>query len=269
MNHLQVIDYEAERVMTTEQLAAVYGAQSKQIHDNFINNKNNFREGKHYILLTGERLKEFKSYSDKIGLPINKFAPHLYLWTKRGASRHCKLLGTDEAWEQFDKLEETYFEAKNQIDVSQLSPELQVVNNMFQAMAKYELNQKRIENELEETRNDVQDMRTIIALNPKEWRSEVNKIINSIAFRVSGERNYSEIRNESYDLLKARARCDLDRRLSNLRKNMSLEGASRSRIDKANKLDVIASDARLTEIYLSIVKEMAIKYNVRFNRNIV
>ena len=25
-----------------------------------------------------------------------KFAPKLYLWTKRGASRHCKMLGTDK-----------------------------------------------------------------------------------------------------------------------------------------------------------------------------
>ncbi len=37
---------------------------------------------------------------------------NLYLWTERGANRHCKILDTDKAWEQFDSLEETYFRVK-------------------------------------------------------------------------------------------------------------------------------------------------------------
>ena len=36
-------------------------------------------------------------------------SPLLYLWTHRGASRHCKILDTEKAWEQFDNLEEAYF----------------------------------------------------------------------------------------------------------------------------------------------------------------
>ena len=36
----------------------------------------------------------------------------LYLWTERGANRHCKILDTPKAWEQFDNLEETYFLVK-------------------------------------------------------------------------------------------------------------------------------------------------------------
>ncbi|GMA52640.1 hypothetical protein GCM10025857_39970 [Alicyclobacillus contaminans] len=43
---------------------------------------------------------------------------------------------------------------------------------------------------------------------------------------------------------------------------MALEGAAKSKIDKVNKMDVIADDARLTEIYLAVVKEMAIRYQV-------
>lgn len=42
-------------------------------------------------------------------MPINKFASQLYLWTKLGASRHSKMLGTDKAWDMFDELEENYF----------------------------------------------------------------------------------------------------------------------------------------------------------------
>lgn len=38
----------------------------------------------------------------------------LYLWTERGANRHCKILDTPKAWEQFDNLEETYFLVREQ-----------------------------------------------------------------------------------------------------------------------------------------------------------
>ena len=33
----------------------------------------------------------------------------LYLWTKRGAARHAKMLNTDRAWEVFEALEDNYF----------------------------------------------------------------------------------------------------------------------------------------------------------------
>ena len=46
---------------------------------------------------------------------------------------------------------------------------------------------------------------------------------------------------------------------------MALNGASKSKIDKVNKMDVIADDARLTEIYLAIVKEFAIKYGIKLD----
>lgn len=43
---------------------------------------------------------------------------------------------------------------------------------------------------------------------------------------------------------------------------MSLNGVPRSKIDKLSKLDVIAEDAKLVEIYLSVVKDMAIAHQV-------
>ena len=39
-------------------------------------------------------------------------------------------------------------------------------------------------------------------------------------------------------------------------------GASKSNVKSLNKLDVIASDKRLVELYLSVVKDMAIHYGV-------
>lgn len=101
--------YSSKRVLTTAQLADFYGCDTRNISDNFKNNESRFREGVHYFKLVGEPLKNFKSLSDEIGLPINKFSPVLYLWTERGAARHAKLLSTDMAWEVYEELEDNYF----------------------------------------------------------------------------------------------------------------------------------------------------------------
>ncbi|HBC7441675.1 TPA: ORF6N domain-containing protein [Morganella morganii] len=105
---LPVIEWKGVRVVTTETLAVGYGADAKNIQDNFSNNKDRFVEGKHYFKLEGEELQSFKSYPDNFGL-VNKFARHVYLWTERGAARHAKMLETDEAWSFFEKMEDAYF----------------------------------------------------------------------------------------------------------------------------------------------------------------
>ena len=84
------------------------------ISKNFGNHRDKFIEGKHYYLLKGTALKEFKNYMNDIQV-VGKRSPHLYLWTERGANRHCKILDTDKAWEQFDNLEDTYFRVKEYV----------------------------------------------------------------------------------------------------------------------------------------------------------
>lgn len=106
--NLAILDYNNERVLTTKQLAQVYECSPKQIKQNFNKNKEHFIEGKHYFYLSESSLKEFKNEVANIDL-VGKNASALYLWTRRGASRHCKLLGTETAWEMFDSLEESYF----------------------------------------------------------------------------------------------------------------------------------------------------------------
>lgn len=109
MQDVEQIKFNGELILTTEQLAEFYGATNTAIKQNFANNKTKFIEGIHYYLLKANSLKQFKSQVENFDLPINKFSSHLYLWTKRGASRHSKMLGTDRAWDMFDELEENYF----------------------------------------------------------------------------------------------------------------------------------------------------------------
>lgn len=113
-NNLFPVEFNDQRILTTEQLAEVYGTEAKNIRMNFANHKDQFVEGKHYYLLQGEELNEFKLQTNDIGARISPMARVLYLWTERGASRHCKILGTEKAWEQFDNLEDTYFRVKEQ-----------------------------------------------------------------------------------------------------------------------------------------------------------
>jgi hypothetical protein len=49
---LQIIEYRGQRVVTTEQLAAGYGATEQMITNNFNRNKSRFVEGKHYFKLS-------------------------------------------------------------------------------------------------------------------------------------------------------------------------------------------------------------------------
>ncbi len=109
MNEMQVLEHKNSRVMTTEQLAEAYGCRRIQIQQNFKNNKERFVEGKHYFKLEGSDLKVFKDSLENIESVVGSHAPSLILWTKQGAARHSKMLGTDRAWDVFDELEENYF----------------------------------------------------------------------------------------------------------------------------------------------------------------
>lgn len=108
------IEHKGQRVITTELLAQVYETDTNNIKVNFNRNKDKFKEGIHYFLLQGDDLRAFKrevTESNLVAPNVNQ----LYLWTERGANRHCKILDTPKAWEQFDNLEETYFLVKEQV----------------------------------------------------------------------------------------------------------------------------------------------------------
>ncbi|QKD69703.1 ORF6N domain-containing protein [Proteus terrae subsp. cibarius] len=103
--------YRNQKVITTESLAIGYGATDKMITNNFSRNKDRFIEGKHYFEIKGEELQELKRLPSLRGV-VNKYASQQIFWTERGASRHAKILETDQAWDFFELLEDTYFGAR-------------------------------------------------------------------------------------------------------------------------------------------------------------
>ena len=114
MNELTVTEYKDIRVLTTQQIAELYEADPQIITNNFNRNKDRYKEGKHYICLTGDELRGFRAKNQNDVLPnANKF----YLWTEKGAFLHAKSLGTDKAWEVYENLVDFYFNKKKPMSI--------------------------------------------------------------------------------------------------------------------------------------------------------
>lgn len=135
----------------------------------------------------------------------------------------------------------TYGEA----DYSNLSPQLQFLIQL-------EKKQNRLEKRIDSMCETMQVRST-------NWRRATHSLINRIAVASGIEQR--ELYLVIYDELELRAGVDLNRRLANLEDRLYERGVSESRISRLNYIDVIAEDKKLIEIYVAIVKEMAIKYD--------
>lgn len=260
MNKLMPLEFKNQRIMLTKVLADEFGTDDKIIQQNFKRNEGRFTKGKHYYRLTGDELKEFKA---NLHLEGNlKFASELILWTDRGAARHAKILDTDEAWDVYEVLEENYFNPKQTLNTSELSPELQMFNKMFQVLANNELEQKKMKEDIEETKEKLEGIKEVVALNSTDWKNDAKNLIVKIAHKLGGNQFIQDVYKEIYTNLERRAGCQLEIRLTNKRRRMAEEGICKSKRDKLNKLDIIGEEKKILECFLAIVKELAIKYGV-------
>ncbi|WP_180040793.1 ORF6N domain-containing protein [Acinetobacter sp. YH12218] len=128
----QVIRFKNIPVVSTTQLAKLYGVEVKNINQNYNRNLGRFIEGKHYFKLEGDELREFKKQPSFRGLLSNMIS-HLILWTERGAARHAKMLDTDHAWDVFERLEDSYFKPQESAApaVQQKTPYRQTGNDLY------------------------------------------------------------------------------------------------------------------------------------------
>lgn len=161
-----------------------------------------------------------------------------------------------------DTLAEAFLPAAANPNFTSLSPELQMFKAIFDSVAKTELKQKEQDKALEAVNQKVDGIRDVVVLNPNSWREECRKLLAKVAQARGGGGAYQEVNAEVFQLVDERARVSLETRLTNKRRRMADEGVCKSKRDKLNKVDVIADDAKLIEIYIAIVKEMAVKYGV-------
>lgn len=123
----QVIEHSNQRILTSKQIADAYGTTVQIITNNFNRHKDRYTEGKHYYALEGAEKKAFLDLNSKdLG---SKNAKTLYLWTKKGALMHAKTLGTDEAWEAYERLIDEYYRIIDTLQ--QLPTEIHKFTNML------------------------------------------------------------------------------------------------------------------------------------------
>jgi Rha family phage regulatory protein len=155
--------------------------------------------------------------------------------------------------EAFNKMEQTLT-----IGLQSLSPELQMFRQIFNAVAKQELEVKQIKAQNQQVMETTQNIKDTIVGVYDDWRDWVRQTVSKIQ-KGSGM-TYQDVYSTLYDQLERRAKCRLSVRVDNQRKRMALDGATKTKIESYRTLDAIEDDQRLREIFSTIVKEYAIKY---------
>lgn len=138
---------------------------------------------------------------------------------------------------------------------SNLSPQLQLLINI-------ETQQKQQELALIDTNKRIDNMQDVIALDTTTWRKSAKDLISKIALKMGGFDYIREVNTEINKLVNLRCGVSLEIRLTNKRRRMAEEGICKSKRDKLTKVDIIAEDKKLIEVYVAIVKEMAVKNGV-------
>lgn len=229
--------------------------------------------GKMHKHVMADIRKEIEELGADIGQPI--FRPSSYI-NKQNKEQPCYSFGKEGAMQlalKYDaktrykviKRIEELENKKSEIDTSQLSPELQMMNQMFIAVAKNELETKEAKQLALQANEKAENISNIVTMDSIEWRKKINTILNKIAENWSGVEPYKSVRNYSYEKLEQRANCKLDIRLNNRKERAVGQGMSKTYVSKISKLDCIAEDKRLTEIYIQVIKEMAIQFRVNIN----
>lgn len=249
---LPIKEYQGQRVVTMKEIDAVHQRPEGTADRNFRANEKRFIEGTDFF-------KVSKSQSDEIrGLEIPNRG--LTLITESGYLMLVKSFTDDLAWAVQRQLVNTYFRAHGVApDLDALSPTLRVLINL-------ELEQKEQAKAIEAVNQKVDDIRDVVALSPNSWRPNARSLIARIAQALGGNEYIRDVQAEIYKLVDERARVSLGTRLTNKRRRMADEGVCKTQRDKLNKVDVIADDAKLIEIYIAVVKEMCVKYGIAVNK---
>lgn len=171
----------------------------------------------------------------------------------------------EEAREYFATVEEKIKAVA--INVSQLSPELQVLSKMVESMARKELEDKERDRKIEEVKQiagkaieSVDNIKEAVKPVLDDWRHNIKLKIDRISNSSGIE--WGQVNNGMYKELEQRAGCDLGRRLRNRQKKMYDRGCTKTAIGNIRKIDIIEEDKELKEIFTKIVSEWEVKYCV-------
>lgn len=248
---LTVKEYEGVRVVTLKDIDQLHERPEGTARRNFNTNRNHFIESTDFFKVCASEIR-----THNIMEISSRAHEDVTLITESGYLMLVKSFTDDLAWDVQRQLVNTYFRAKDiQTSLSDLSPQLQLLISM-------EMEQKRQAEQLAIMEEKVDGIRNLVGINPNDWREDCRKLIVRIAHVLGGNEYIKTVNSEVFGLVDARAGVSLATRLTNKRRRMADEGECKSKRDKLNKVDVIAGDKKLIEIYIKVVRELAVKYGV-------
>ena len=249
---LTVKEYEGKRVVTFKDIDAVHGRPDGTARKRFNDNKEHFIEGEDFY--TVDQPSEIRTLG--ITRPQGGVPEKVTLITESGYLMLVKSFTDDLAWKVQRELVNSYFRVEQmRTAFSDLSPQLQLLINI-------ETRQREQEKALAAMNDRIDSMKEVIALDVHSWRKDAQHLISKIANVNGGFDSMKDIYNEIYRLVEERAGVSLSTRLTNKRRRMADEGICKSKRDKLTKVDIIADDKKLIEIYIAIVKEKAVKAGI-------
>ena len=252
---ISIKEYSGKRVVTFKDIDTVHHRPEGTARKRFNDNKKHFVEGEDYFVRkTDEAKREFD-----IAAPNG-----LVLLTESGYYMLVKSFTDELSWDVQRQLVNGYFRANQmQSMISDLSPQLQALIQMETRQKQLEAKQEQQDTAIADLGQRLTNTCEVIALDKNSWRKDTQHLIAKIATATGdGCGNIRQVYEEIYKAVESRAGVALNIRLTNKRNRMAGEGVCRSKIEKLNKVDIIAEDKKLIEIYVAIVKELAVKYGV-------
>lgn len=163
----------------------------------------------------------------------------------------------EQAREYFTMVEERV--KQKAIDMSQLSPELQMFNKIFQSVAQQQIEQKRQAEKIEKVEATVNNMKEIFTQPIGDWKAEINERVREISIKSGID--FQTIYNQMYGELETTAHCSLKRLQENKQKRMEKAGNTKSAIkSETTKIAVVFEKPQLRAIFEGIVKKYAMRY---------
>ena len=224
-------------------------------HKNLIRDVENYRS----VILQSSDLSPDNYFVESTYLGANNRQTKHYLLTRKG----CDIVANKMNGSKGVLFTATYVDAfhemqehiKNQSQLNVPQTPMQALEMMFKVQKEQEKFNQKMERQ-------ITGIRHIVGIETKNWRNDTNNILSAIAKHLGGKDMHQKVRAEAYKALEEKGRCNLKIRMQNRKGKMLANGATKTQIKKLSKLDVINDDPRLIEIYISVIKNMAIKYGV-------
>lgn len=251
MRALQIIEQNNEFYVDSREVSEMVGKR----HDHLVRDIDNYFG----VILQNPNLGAADFFVESSYTSNNNNTYKCYLLTKKG----CDMVANKMTGSKGVLFTATYVDAfhemqehiKKQSQINAPTTQLEAIKMFVQIQEEQQAFNKRIE-------NDVNNIRHIVGIETKNWRNDTNNILSAIAKHLGGGDMHQKVRAEAYKSLEDKGRCNLKIRMQNRKGKMLANGATKTQIKNLSKLDVITDEPRLIEIYISVIKNMAIKYGV-------